>query len=263
MNQAGYALSIKRSRIRTRSTCVSSSPSKIPYGGFSPVRLQTGVGIPPRSSPAGSNLSARPAFLRHPLTHTRSQFRSPKRANSYRRGTCVQAVLPPSDANTPVQRSLAPRRVLLSRRLFAYYDLIRTSGPHLPVYALCVRSSPVGLVRAGGQKVPNLSCRSVTACRLLYPGSWMTAPDCCFVTHCGLSLEGTGSAAAMSTLSGLSRGPLNEAVKFANATARGLASLATGPGVYVRAFISWVTPLKRRVSLPGQTTNSRGQTFTG
>jgi len=48
MNQAGYALSIKRSRIRTGNICVSSSPSKIPYGGFSPVRLQTG--IPPRPS---------------------------------------------------------------------------------------------------------------------------------------------------------------------------------------------------------------------
>ena len=27
----------------TRGTRVSSSPSKIPYGGFSPVRLQTGI----------------------------------------------------------------------------------------------------------------------------------------------------------------------------------------------------------------------------
>ena len=42
MNQAGYARSIKRLRRRTGNMRVSSSPSKIPYGGFSPVRLQTG-----------------------------------------------------------------------------------------------------------------------------------------------------------------------------------------------------------------------------
>ena len=263
MNQAGYAQSIKRSRIRTGSTCVSSSPSKIPYGGFSPVRLQTGIGIPPRPSPPGSNLSARPAFLQHPLAYTRSQFLSPKRADCYRGGTCVQEVLPPSDANTPVQRSLAPQRVLLSRQIPAYYDLIRASRLHLTVYGLFIRPSPDGLVWDGTEKFPNLSCLSVTACHLLYPGSWMIALGCCFLTHAGLPLEGIGSASAWPTPSGLSRGLLNEAVKFAIATARSMASLATGPGVYVRAFISWVTPLKRRISLLGQTTNSRDRTSTG
>ena len=238
MNQAGYALSIKRSRIRTGNTCVSSSPSKIPYGGFSPVRLQTGIEIHPRPSQPGPDLSARPASIRHRLTYTRVQSLSPKRADCYRRGTCVQAALPSSDANIPVQRSLAPQRVLLSRQITAYYDLIRASRLPLPVYALSVRSSPYGLVWAGAEKVPILSCLSVTTCRLLYPGSRMTAPGCCFVIHSGLPLEGRGSASARPRLPVIPRGPLNEAVKFAVAAARGLASLATGPGVYLRAFIS-------------------------
>jgi hypothetical protein len=263
MNQAGYALSIKRSRIRTGSPCVSSSPSKIPYGGFSPVRLQTGIGIHPRPSRAGPGSSARPASTRLRLTYTRAQSLSPKRANSYRRGTCVQAALPSSDANLPVQRSLAPQRVMLSHRISAYYDLIRTSRSHRTIYALFTRPSPDGLVLAGFEKVPILSCLSVTTCRLLYPGSRMTALGCCFITHTGLPLEGRGSASARPRLPVIPRGPLNEAVKFAVAAARGLASLATGPGVYVRAFISWVTPLKRRISLLGQTTNSRDRTFTG
>ena len=251
MNRAGYALSIKRSRIRTGNICVSSSPSKIPYGGFSPVRLQTGSGIPPRSSPPRSNLRARPAYGRHPLAYTRLQFRSPQRGNDYRNGTCVQAALPTSDVNLPVQRSLAPQRVILSRRLLAYYDLIRASRLPLPVYVFAVRSLPLGLVRAGAEKVPNLSCRSLTACRLLYPGSWRTAPGCCLIPHIGLPLEGTGSATAWPRLPVISRGPPNEAVEFASAAARCLASLATGPDVYVRAFISWVTPLKCRISLLG------------
>ena len=261
MNRAGYALSIKRSRRRTGSTCVSSSLSKIPYGGFSPVRLQTGC--PPRPSQPVPALSARPAFTRPQATDTRLKSLSPKRANSYRRGTCLQAALPASDATTPVQRSLARQWVLLSHQVSAYDDLIRASQLHLPIYALFVRPSPYGLVWAGTEKVPHLSGLSVTTCRLLYPGSWVTALGCCFITHGGLPLQGTGSASASSTPSGLSRGPLNEAVNFAAATARCLASLATGPGIYVRAFISWVTPLKCRISLLGQTTNSRDRTFTG
>ena len=44
---------------------VSSSPSEIPYGGFSPVRLQTGLGPSP-SSPGA-----------HPATYKRPEFRSP------------------------------------------------------------------------------------------------------------------------------------------------------------------------------------------
>ena len=239
MNQAGYARSIKRLRRRTGNMRVSSSLSKIPYGGFSPVRLQTGsTGVPPRPSPAGTVLSARPASLRHPLTYTRLLFLSPKRANGYRRGTCVQAALPSSDANLPVQRSLAPQRVLLSRRISAYYDLIRASRSHRMIYELFTRPSPLGLFWPGTEKVPNLSCLSVTTCRLLYPGSWMTAFGCCLVTHAGLPPKGRESASALSRIPAFAREPFNEAVKFACAAARGLASLATGQGVYVRAFIS-------------------------
>ena len=77
----------------TRGTRVSSSPSKIPYGGFSPVRLQTG--ILPRPSPArsGSNQHPAPAY-------TWRKFLSRKRATS-RRGTFVQAALPSSDRTLP------------------------------------------------------------------------------------------------------------------------------------------------------------------
>ena len=263
MNRAGYARSIKRSWKRTGYRRVSSSLSKIAYGGFSPVRLQTGSGIHPRPSRTGPDSSARPASIRHRLAYTRLPSLSPKRANSYRRGTCVQAALPSSDANLPVQRSLAPQRVLLSRRLIAYYDLIRASRSHRTIYALFIRPSPDGLVWAGTEKVPNLSCLSVTTCRLLYPGSWMTALGCCFIIHAGLPPKGRESASAISRIPAFTREPFNEAVKFAGAAARCLASLATGPGVYVRAFISWVTPLKRRISLLGQTTNSRDRTFTG
>ena len=87
---------------------VSSSLSKIPYSGFSPVRLQTG--IQPRPSSTMPSLSARPASPHPCRIYTRLKSLSPKTA-FFRIGTCVQAELPSSDVNHPVQRSLAPLRL--------------------------------------------------------------------------------------------------------------------------------------------------------
>ena len=133
---------------------VSSSLSKIPYGGFSPVRLQTG--FQPRPSSNMPSLSARPAFTQSRWIYTRLKSLSQQRA-IFRSGTCVQAELPLSYMDHPVQRSLAPQRVMLSHRIFAYYDLIRASRPLPPVYVLSSGSLPIGLLRAGKEKVPNLS----------------------------------------------------------------------------------------------------------
>ena len=49
---------------------------------------------------------------------------------------------------------------MLSHRIIAYYDLIRASSLLPPVYVLSSGSLPVGLLRAGDKKVPNLSCLS-------------------------------------------------------------------------------------------------------
>jgi hypothetical protein len=136
---------------------VSSSLSKIPYGGFSPVRLQTG--FQPRPSSNMPSLSARPAFTQTSRIYTRLKPLSPKRA-FFRSGTFVQAELPLSYTDHPVQRSLAPLRVMLSRWIIAYYYLMRASRSLLPVYGLSSRSLPYGLVWAGNEKVPNLICWS-------------------------------------------------------------------------------------------------------
>jgi hypothetical protein len=137
---------------------VSSSLSKIPYSGFSPVRLQTG--FQPRPSSNMPSLSARPAFTQPSQTYTRLKSLSPKRANCFRPRTCAQSGLSSSDADPPVQRSLAPQWVMLSHRIIAYYDLMRASRPLPPVYGLSSGSLPYGLVWAGNEKVPNLSCLS-------------------------------------------------------------------------------------------------------
>ena len=111
---------------------VSSSPSEIPYGGFSPVRLQTGLG--PSPSLPGA----------HPMTYRRPESRSPATslapqgaiAALSRRWVAVRR-------DCPVQRPLASRRVMLSRRVLvrqslpvAYYGLIRGSRPLPSAYVL-------------------------------------------------------------------------------------------------------------------------------
>jgi hypothetical protein len=192
---------------------VSSSLSKIPYSGFSPVRLQTG--FQPRPSSTMPSLSARPAFPHPWRIYTRLKSLSPKRA-LFRNGTCVQAELPSSDAGYPVQRSLAPQRVMLSRRIFAYYYLIRASRPLPRVYVLSSGSLPYGLVWAGNERVPNLSCLSFP----IVPSSVPRRPNDCSRLLLDRSLWPSPSSQKvgirLTTLAGSLRGSCNEAAKFAS-----------------------------------------------
>ena len=196
-----------------RSRRVSSSLSKIPYGGFSPVRLQTG--IQPRPSSNMPSLSARPAFTQSSRIYTRLKSLSQKGA-FFRRRTCVQAELPLSYLNHPVQRSLAPQRVMLSRQILAYYDLIRASRFLPLVYVLSSRPLPYGLVWAGNEKVPNLSCLSFPIVPSSVPrrlGDFIG-----LLLHRPLwpSPSSHKVGARLSTLGRFLRGSCNEAAKFAS-----------------------------------------------
>ena len=133
---------------------VSSSPSKIPYVGFSPIRLQTR--IQPQPSPARYGLSTRPTYTHTLLTYMRLKpFHSVGRHNLRSRAV-AQAVLPTLKKNNPVQRPLALQRVMLSPRVIAYYGLIRNSRPLPPIYVLYDGSLPYGHVWAGIERLPNL-----------------------------------------------------------------------------------------------------------
>jgi len=132
----------------------SCSPSKIPYGGFSPVRLQTG--IPPQPSPPSRGLSARPTFPRPLATYMWLKLLTQKKVKPPRNRAIAQAGLPSLLSSIPVQRSLALQRVMLSLQVLAYYDLIRNSLPLLSIYVLDDRSWPYGLVWAGFERLPNL-----------------------------------------------------------------------------------------------------------
>jgi hypothetical protein len=99
---------------------VSSSPSKIPYGGFSPVRLQTALlhrNLRQPDQPGG--LYAVNGTDDFPTL-------DPALCRAGRKATSGPAV----------QRPLARQRVLLSRQVIAYYGLIRGSGPLPTTYSL-------------------------------------------------------------------------------------------------------------------------------
>jgi hypothetical protein len=146
---------------------VSSSLSKIPYGGFSPVRLQTGC--QPRPSPHRDGLSAKPASPVPRPTYTGPQ-------PAARRG-----VTPRQDAGTPViepklkRHSPPPPPALQSRGPWLARGFCCPAGSSLTMascetlaplpatYALYAGSSPDGLVWAGSERFPNLLRLSLPA----------------------------------------------------------------------------------------------------
>ena len=107
-----------------------------------------------------SSLSARPAST--PTSQTYMWLKSPSSRESQLSGRYdfVEPAIPPYDMDYPVQRSLAPQRVMLSHRIFAYYGLIRNSRPLPLPYSLSGGSLPYGLVWAGIERLPNLICLS-------------------------------------------------------------------------------------------------------
>jgi hypothetical protein len=127
---------------------VSSSPSKIPYVGFSPVRLQTGIQLEPSSD--HQRLSTGPAYPPSTLTYIQSQ--SSFLSSVAHLGKFVEDQI----LDVPVQRPLAPRPVMLSGQITAYYGLIRNSRSIPSTYGLYDGSLPYGLVWAGVERLPNL-----------------------------------------------------------------------------------------------------------
>jgi len=105
---------------------VSSNPSKIPYGGFSPVRLQTGS--------IRRHLHRLRRLIGGQLHRLPPASWSPRCVGA--RGRVRRCI--------PVQRPLAWRRVILSRRVIAYYGLIRASGLLPSAYDFADGSLPCG-----------------------------------------------------------------------------------------------------------------------
>jgi len=126
-------MSMKRPGGRTPHARVSFSPSKIPYVGFSPVRLQTRR----QARPSSGDLYAPQAGALKSCSPS-GQYGGPDGTGSL------------------VQRPLARQRVLLSRRVIAYYGLIRASRGFLSTYGFDDRSLPFGQSREVPQFTPRV-----------------------------------------------------------------------------------------------------------
>ena len=182
MNRAGYPMAIKHRGRCTGFTCVSSTPSKIPYGGFSPVRLQ--AGIPPRPSSTTGSVSAVPT--RPTYTRLKVQTLPPVALSGMSVGDRRRT--------TPAQRPLAPQRVMLSRRIIAYYGLIRATPSRLPAYLLRLPS----IWRASGS--PLLSVPLSSRAIFSTPADRSGACGCFFPDRTSFRHLRTGSASALPCL---------------------------------------------------------------
>ena len=141
---------------RTAFTCVSPSPSKIPYGEFSPVRLQTDCRRRPSPlAPLGSMQSTSPsAFALYAATAQATLDRGPRGLTFAE--PCGPIGTIANDRGTSVLRPLARQWVLLSRRVHAYYGLIRASGSAAAV-ALHRLFSPEELLWAAQPEGPQFT----------------------------------------------------------------------------------------------------------
>ena len=133
---------------RTRGTRVSSSPSKIPYGEFSPVRLQTGIQPRPSPTRSGSNRHPAPAY-------TRLKSRSRERATSRCR-PCSQSALSPSDRTLPSRGPWLASGFCCPARSTLTMTSSETLDP-----SRRLMFSPSG--RPWAERFPNLLCLSVSS----------------------------------------------------------------------------------------------------
>ena len=184
------------SYLRVR-TCVFPSPSKIPYGGFSPVRLQTEIQPQPSTMlPALSAArirSAAKSYMRpqpkHPVRAAHSRANRSRTVCSGPIGTLPSSTgqFRPEALGSPAGYVVLPAQ----RLLWPHPSLAR------PSIRLCIRGwhlQPMGLHRAGSARFPNLLLVSVPWCRPPYPGGPDGCLWLCFTIRPGLRQLCSGSA---------------------------------------------------------------------
>ena len=228
---------------------VSFSPSEIPYGGFSPVRLQ--IGIRPRPSPSA---------------------RTRRRLIRGQKSVCPSLASSPLGGNRRTESALERRPCgrFRSRGPWLAHGLFCPAGSSLTmassealVSSRRLMNLAAGLcLAAGSQRFPNLLCASVAPCRLPYPGG-SGGRDCCSSTRGGLRLFVKGSAPAMPTQKSVHAWRAYEAAEFALCCGPELCRPSTDRGLLHSSFHSTSrlggasSMTTRRVS------QCRDRTFTG
>ncbi len=154
-------------------TSVFPSPSKIPYGGFSPVRLQTEIHPPPSPPPPGLSTARIPPAVAlisgqkpsHPSTaaHQRANRKGSRLTRSKRHSDRQNQAIPSRGPWLPCGLC-CPAGSLLTMASCAL--LLSPSRLWICGWVL----QPRGLPRAENKRVPNLIGVSVHACHPQDPG---------------------------------------------------------------------------------------------
>lgn len=205
---------------------VSSAPSKIPYGGFSPVRLQTR--LTPRPP---SRTNRRPLIGRHcRCLHPRGLIRS---------RSCDQAVPRTSDRDRGSSGPWLPDRLYCPARSS---PAMATSAPlratrWLMDYSTKLRDQP-----ASPRGSPIYSASPFTPCRRPYSGG---ANDCtrrCLRRWFCLRHIRTGSATTCPAIPDPA-GRVTKLQRSLSAAAWRCCKPCSGQDLYDRAFVGRVTPV--------------------
>ncbi len=209
---------------------VSSAPSKIPYGGFSPVRLQTR--LMPRPP---SRASHRQLIGRHcPYLRSRRLFRNRTR---------VQAAPRTSDQD---RGSNGP---WLPSRLYCPAGSALTMAISAPLNAsgwLMDYSHPASRTRASLRGSPIYSASHCSPCRRPYSGGPSICIRRCLQHWCGLRRLCTGSTTTHPTNPN-QVGCVTKLQHSLYATAWGVCLPRCGQGFYDRACMGGVAPLPTSV----------------
>jgi len=233
-----------------RTTCVFPSLSKIPYGGFSPVRLQTEIQPPPSTTRPGLSTACIRRDTRLISGH-RPGFQ-PLRPTE---GLTVTEADAPASSGTATRHtgrfrpealgSAAGYHVPPPHRLLWPHPSLSSSSTHL-----CIRGwllQPRGLPRAENERFPNLLPVSVPSCRPPYPGGPDGCLWLCFTIRSGLRHYRTGSAPTNPTHVGSGVGCVTRLQGSLNATARRLARPSPTKAITLKLSRVWIAPLPRRV----------------
>ena len=231
-----------------QNTCVFPSPSKIPYGGFSPVRLQTEIQPLPSSTRPGLSTACIPQNTRLISGHRPGS--QPLRPTE---GLTVGEAGTPASSGTATRRTGQFRPEALGspagyvvppdHRLLWPHPRLSFSSTHL-----CIRGwllQPRGLPRAENERFPNLLPVSVPSCRPPYPDGPDGCLWLCFTIRSGLRRFRTGSASTCPTHVGPGVGRVTRLQGSLNATARRLARPSPTRAITLKLSRVWITPHPR------------------
>jgi hypothetical protein len=204
---------------------VSSAPSKIPYGGFSPVRLQT-------------RLTPRPPSPTHPRRLIGRHGRHLRPRRWFRSRACAQAAPKTSDHDHGSSGPWLPSRLYCPT---ASSLTMTTSAPLSAIQRLMSYSVGLRVLPASRRGSPIYSATPFLPCRRPCPGG---AHDCtrrCLRRGCCLRHLCTGSATTSPTFPERV-GCVTRLQHSLHATAWGGCWPCSGQDVYYRACMSRVTP---------------------